>query len=154
MTSPIFFDFWLWRTVWARSSEIRNLIHTFSKVSHFTIRKLVFIRRNLNKGLEMDPIIWHIAWHHRRHTLPPSLLQPLFSNFTLRTEVRLKSDLWHILNIVQKNKFLWGNIYLGDLFSKKVTKRRPIWAKSLLWRLSILKGDPFGNTGSESYNAW
>ena len=39
-----------------------------------------------------------------------------------------------------------GKIYIGDLFSKKVTKRRPIWAKSLLWRLSILKGDPFGNT--------
>ena len=40
-----------------------------------------------------------------------------------------------------------GQIHIGDLFSKKVTKRRPIWAKSLLWRLSILKGDPFGNTG-------
>ena len=39
-----------------------------------------------------------------------------------------------------------GQIHIGDLFSKKVTKRRPIWAKSLLWRLSILKGDPFGNT--------
>ena len=39
-----------------------------------------------------------------------------------------------------------GKIYIGDLFSKKVTKRRPIWAKSLLWRLSVLKGDPFGNT--------
>ena len=50
------------------------------------------------------------------------------------------------LEYYTKNKFLWGKIYLGDLFSKKVTKRRPIWAKSLLWRLSILKGDPFGNT--------
>ena len=39
-----------------------------------------------------------------------------------------------------------GKNFLGDLFSKKVTKRRPIWAKSLLWGLSILKGDPFGNT--------
>ena len=39
-----------------------------------------------------------------------------------------------------------GKIYIGDLFSKKVTKRRPIWAKSLLWRQSILKGDPSGNT--------
>ena len=42
-----------------------------------------------------------------------------------------------------------GKIYIGDLFSKKVTKRRPIWAKSLLWRLSILKGDPFGNTATQ-----
>ena len=39
-----------------------------------------------------------------------------------------------------------GKKFLGDLFSKKVTKRRPIWPKSLLWGLSILKGDPFGNT--------
>ena len=42
-----------------------------------------------------------------------------------------------------------GKIYIGDLFSKKVTKRRPIWAKSLLWGLSILKGDPFGNTETD-----
>ena len=35
--------------------------------------------------------------------------------------------------------------YLGDLFSKKVTKRRPIWAKSLLWRQSTLKTKNFGH---------
>ena len=47
-----------------------------------------------------------------------------------------------------------GKIYIGDLFSKKVTKRRPIWAKSLLWRLSILKGDPFGNTAHAATKDW